>query len=75
MLNNLKKIMVLITLISSPEILLAYGGPGVGLTAIGTFLSIIAAIFLAIIGFVWYPVKRLLNKILSKDKSTEDISE
>ena len=36
----------------------AYVGPGLGLSAIGTFLAFLAAIFFAIIGFVWYPVKR-----------------
>ena len=37
----------------------AYIGPGAGLTAIGTVLALGAAILLAIVGFVWYPVKRL----------------
>ena len=37
----------------------AYIGPGAGLTAIGTVLALGAAIILAIVGFVWYPVKRL----------------
>jgi membrane-bound ClpP family serine protease len=39
----------------------AYLGPGTGLTAIGTVLALIAAVFLAIVGFVWYPVKRLVR--------------
>ena len=39
----------------------AYIGPGAGLTAIGTVLAAVAAIFLAIVGFVWYPVKRVLK--------------
>ena len=37
----------------------AYIGPGAGLSAIGTILTLIAAVFLGIVGFVWYPVKRL----------------
>jgi hypothetical protein len=40
---------------------LAYVGPGAGLTAIGTVLAILAAFVLAIVGFVWYPMKRLLR--------------
>ncbi len=40
----------------------AYVGPGAGLTAIGTVIALIAAVFLAIVGFVWYPIKRLLSK-------------
>jgi hypothetical protein len=39
----------------------AYLGPGAGLTAIGTVLALLAAVLLGIVGFVWYPVKRLLR--------------
>ena len=41
---------------------LAYVGPGAGLSAIGSFLALIAALFLALVGFIWYPVKRLLRR-------------
>jgi hypothetical protein len=40
----------------------AYIGPGAGLSAIGSLLALLAAIFLAIFGFVWYPIKRLLKR-------------
>ena len=40
----------------------AYIGPGGGLSAIGTVIALIGAILLAIVGFVWYPVKRMLRK-------------
>ncbi|HSK41345.1 MAG TPA: hypothetical protein VK943_16390 [Arenibaculum sp.] len=40
----------------------AYIGPGAGLTAIGTALALVSALFLAMVGFVWYPVRRLLRK-------------
>jgi hypothetical protein len=40
----------------------AYMGPGAGLSAIGSFLSLIAAFFFAIVGFIWYPVRRLFKK-------------
>jgi len=52
----------------------AYIGPGAGLTAIGTVIALIAAFFLAIVGFVWYPVKRLLRKNKS-NPSKENASE
>ncbi len=39
----------------------AYMGPGAGLTAIGTVLAVIAALLLALVGFVWYPLKRILR--------------
>lgn len=37
----------------------AYVGPGAGITAIGTVFALIGAAVLAIVGFVWYPIKRL----------------
>ncbi|MEZ9327553.1 hypothetical protein AB4152_00665 [Vibrio breoganii] len=36
----------------------AYIGPGVGMTAIGTFLALLLIVILALVGFVWYPAKR-----------------
>jgi len=40
---------------------LAYIGPGTGITAIGTVLAVAAAVLLLIVGFVWYPARRLLR--------------
>ena len=37
----------------------AYIGLGAGISAIGSLLALIAAVLLAIVGFVWYPVKRI----------------
>jgi hypothetical protein len=39
----------------------AYVGPGAGLTVIGAALAFLAAIVLAVLGFVWYPIKRLVR--------------
>jgi len=41
---------------------MAYIGPGAGVSAIGAVLAVIAGVFVALFGFVWYPVKRLLRK-------------
>jgi hypothetical protein len=38
----------------------AYIGPGAGITVIGTVVAFFAAIFFAIVGFIWYPIKRLI---------------
>ena len=40
----------------------AYVGPGAGLSAIGSLVSVVSALLLAIAGFVWYPLKRLLRR-------------
>ncbi len=45
-----------------PIIANAYVGPGAGISAIGSFVALIAAVLVAILGFVWYPVKRMLKK-------------
>ncbi len=40
----------------------AYIGPGVGLGVIGTVFGIVATLALAVFGFLWYPMKRLMAK-------------
>jgi hypothetical protein len=44
----------------------AYIGPGAGLSAIGTALALIATVCLAIVGFLWYPAKRLSRRLFGK---------
>ena len=56
---------------------LAYVGPGAGLTAIGTVLALVAALLLAIVGFVWYPIRRLRrrrhgNQPTNRENETRD---
>ena len=46
----------------------AYIGPGAGITVVGTVVAFLAAIAFAIVGFVWYPIKRLLAS--SRDRKT-----
>jgi hypothetical protein len=43
----------------APATAYAYIGPGAGISAIGAVLALIGAVALAIVGFVWYPLKRL----------------
>jgi len=49
----------------APDLALAYVGPGAGLTAIGTIVALLGALALAVVGFVWYPVKRLMRRASS----------
>jgi len=53
---------LLVALLALPSPALAYVSPGAGLLAIGSQLALIAAIVLAIVGFVWYPVKRVMRR-------------
>ena len=62
----------LIILITNPSVALAYIGPGAGIAAIGTVLALIGGILLAIIAFIWYPIKRMLAKIRNKDLIDKD---
>lgn len=45
----------------TPSPSLAYVGPGAGITAIGTAFAFVGGLLLAVVGFIWYPVKRLLR--------------
>ena len=40
----------------------AYIGPGVGIGAIAATLGVIVAIFAALFGLIWFPVKRVVIK-------------
>lgn len=51
-----------VCLMFAPAQAFAYIGPGAGLSAIGSFLALLAAVAVTIVGFVWYPIKRLLKK-------------
>jgi hypothetical protein len=53
---------LLIIFMAIPGLSQAYVGPGVGLSAIGSVLTFIGAIFLLVAGFLWYPIKRLIKK-------------
>ena len=46
----------------TPALAHAYIGPGAGISAIGSLLALIAAVVLAIVGFIWYPIKRILDR-------------
>lgn len=55
----------------APTFAFAYVGPGLGLGAIGSAFSLIGAIFLGIVGFIWYPIKRML-KVFKRAKPAEE---
>ena len=51
--------LVILALACSPAH--AYLGPGGAVSGIGALLALIGAVLLSIIGFVWYPIKRMLT--------------
>ena len=50
-----------------PQSAMAYVGPGAGLSAIGLFLAIVVGVIVAIFGFLWYPIKRILRACRKRD--------
>ena len=55
------RLAVLIVLSSLAVTAEAYVGPGMGLGVLGAAFGLVTAIFLGLVGMVWYPVKRLLR--------------
>ncbi len=50
----------------------AYVGPGLGAGTIGAVLGIIGAIFIAIFGIAYYPIKRWLKKRKKEEVPDEE---
>jgi hypothetical protein len=67
----------LVMLISAflTDIAHAYVGPGLGLGVIGAIVGIIVAVFLAIVGVIWYPLKRMMRKLKTVKANTSESSE
>ncbi|NDR58717.1 hypothetical protein FPS10_20205 [Pseudoruegeria sp. M32A2M] len=53
-----------------PKPALAYIGPGAGLGAIAVALALAAGIILLIVGFLWFPIKRMIKR--ARHTSSED---
>ena len=62
--------LVIFCLISTSSF--AYLGPGVGGGFILATIGIIVAIFAALFGLIWFPVKRLLKKRKEKKEQQQD---
>ncbi|MXO60306.1 hypothetical protein GRI89_12230 [Altererythrobacter salegens] len=69
--NGVKRILsaLLILCISTPAH--SYGGPGAGIAFIGTLISLIGIIAIGGVGFLWYPIKRLLKRN-EKEQETDE---
>lgn len=49
--------------------MLGYVSPGGLLSAIGVFLALLATGAFTVVGFVWYPFQRLLNRLRRRKPS------
>ena len=62
-------LLLLVAMLPTPA--WAYLGPSAGVSAIGALLAILAGIVVAIFGFIWYPVRRLLRRGRKADDAEE----
>lgn len=60
---------------AAPGLAWAYMGPGAGLAAIGSLLVVAAAFLLMIVGFVWYPLQRLLNALRKRRQARAKVAD
>ena len=68
----MNKSLLLIMLLSITSPAFAYIGPGMGGGMIAAALGIIASIFLALFGVLYYPIKRVLKNRKNKKRINED---
>lgn len=71
MIKNAFWLVALLVGIVLPNSALAYIGPGAGLSVIGTVVAVIGAFLLLIVGFIWYPMKRVL-RVRKENKNTAE---
>ena len=60
--TSLKKILLILILILIENPAFAYIGPGMTGGVFAATIGVIVAIFAALFGLIWFPVKRLLKK-------------
>jgi hypothetical protein len=64
-------VFALVSIVISPSPLHAYVGPGAGLSAFGALVALVASVLVGIVGFVWYPMKRILRAIKRRNQPDE----
>ncbi len=69
MFNLILKILIISIIFTSTSF--AYLGPGLGGGVIAATLGIIVAIFAAVFGILWFPIKRILNKKKKKKNNSD----
>jgi hypothetical protein len=66
------KKLIIFFVILTPSISYAYVGPGVGLTALLSLLTLGSAFFVALFGFIWLPVKQFFQDEKADEENKDD---
>jgi hypothetical protein len=66
-------VIALIVFMSVPATAQAYVGPGGVITALGAVFGLFAAFVASIVGFLWFPLKRLLIWVRKRRGRTEEM--
>lgn len=69
--KNLLPVLLATVLLAYPPLAAAYIGPGLGLGAVSVVLGIVAGLLMLVVGVVWYPIKKLINRFKAKKDSEE----
>ena len=70
MLNKRPLRVLAVLVLVTPAPAWAYIGPGSGLSAIGAAFALVASVVVALVGFVWYPLKRVWRRLTGGRRST-----
>ena len=68
-----KQVAVTLLMLFCPLTVHAYIGPGMGLGVIGIVLGILGALVLAFLAILWYPFKRLWNRLAKKKEGKKPV--
>jgi len=68
--KHLPLVVVALCVLAAPVPAWAYIGPGSGLSAIGAAFALVASVVVAMVGFVWYPLKRVWRRLTGGRRSS-----
>ena len=64
--------LIIPVILLSTTVAYGYIGPGIGISGIAATLGFIVAIFAALFGILWFPIKRIIKKKNVKKNSSND---
>ena len=58
---RLASLMAITVTMTAPGPAWAYIGPGTSMGAVGVFVAVVGGVFLLLVGFLWYPIRRVIR--------------